>query len=122
MALSFATCHCRTTGINLEAFRASTGYLTNFMKRAGVEMWCVFAWLPFIELICSMIDGEEDINPLHTALEVVGYVREFRSVVDESDFTADEIATGDWYKAAGEHDQNVASDLWEREEQVEGKE
>ena len=28
--------------LNLEGFRASTGYLTNFMKRSGVEMWCVF--------------------------------------------------------------------------------
>ena len=77
-------------------------------------------------------------------------MREFRSVVDESDFTADEIATGaetgirapvllrnfvnpqaarripqkyqSRYKAAGEHDQNVASDLWKGEGKVEGKE
>jgi hypothetical protein len=27
---------------NLEGFRASPGYVSNFMKRAGVEMWYVF--------------------------------------------------------------------------------
>ena len=32
---------------------------------------------------------------MHTILEVVGHVREFRSIVEEGSFTADEIATGD---------------------------
>ena len=43
----------------------------------------------------GMIDSEKDIDPLHAALEVVGHVREFRSVVAEGGFVADKVATGD---------------------------
>ena len=81
--------------LSLEGFHASPGYLANFMRRAGVEMWCAFVWLPFIEFFCGTIHGEEEINPLHAAFEVVGHVREFRSVVEENNFMAGEIATGD---------------------------
>ena len=48
-----------------------------------------------MEFFCGMIDSEEEINPLHTALEVIGHIGEFRSVVEKSNFTASEIATGD---------------------------
>ena len=53
--------------LSLEGFHASPGYLANFMRRAGVEMWCAFVWLPFIEFFCGTVHGEEEINPLHAA-------------------------------------------------------
>ena len=81
--------------LGLVGFRTSSGYLTNFMKRTGVEMRYVFVWLLSMGFFCGTIDGEEDVDPLHAALEVVDHVREFRSVIAEGGFVADKIATGD---------------------------
>ena len=65
-------------------------------------MWRVSTWFPFVEFFCSTIDSERRASiVLRTALEVVGYMREFCSIIKESDFMADEIATGGWHRAAG---------------------
>ena len=46
-------------------------------------------------LLRAWLTVREGIDPLHAALEIVGHVCEFRSVIAEGGFVVDKISTGD---------------------------